>query len=394
VRYEFLTSLLDTDKRELRVSGELRKLEPQVFDLLVVLVANSDRILSRDELMEKVWLGRIVSDATIDARINAARKAVGDSGKTQTVIKTIPKRGFRFIADVIAISVESSNSEDYPGEQQPRIQFGQSTDGTRIAFAQSGSGPPLVRSGHWLTHLEYDWRCPIWQPFLRELGQTYSLLQYDQRGNGLSDWDVEDLSLDAFVSDLKTVVDSVGLDRFPIIASSQGVPVAVAFAAHHPERVSQLVLHGGYVKGRLLRADAAEREKAEAFMTLMRNGWGTPGSPFLQAFSSFYIPDGGHEYIDSLAEQQLISVSPENSIRLRRAFDTFDITELLPEVITPTLVIHAREDSIQPLDQGRELAAAIRGAELIVMESRNHAILPHEKVWPMFFEAVRRHIPF
>jgi len=393
MKYEFLNLQLDTDKHEFRAGGELQALEPQVFDLLAVLLENRDRLISRDELVEKVWSGRVVSDATIDARISAARKAVGDSGESQSVIKTVPRRGFRFIAEVISGDGEGDGGALAPDAQRQKIQFCRSFDATRIAFGRSGSGPPIVRAGHWLTHLEYDWRCPIWQPFLSELSRTYSLLQYDQRGNGLSDWQVEDLSLEAFVADLEAVVDAAGLDQFAIIASSQGVPVSVAFATRHADRVTHLVLHGGFAKGRMLRAAAAEREQAEAYMTLMRHGWGADGSPFLQAFSSLYIPDGTHEQIESLAEQQRITTSPENAVRLRRAFDNFDVTDLLPEVVAPTLITHARNDGIHPLDQGRELAASIRDAELVVLETRNHVVLRQDPTWPVFFQAVHHHIP-
>jgi len=392
MKYDFPDSCIDTEKRELRVGGVLRDVEPQVFDLLVVLVENRYRMVSRDELVEKVWSGRVVSDATIDARINAARKAVGDSGRIQSIIRTIPRRGFRFVAEVATAEVSDACGE-CPSGVPPEIHFCKSFDGTTIAYGRSGSGPPLLRAGHWLTHLQHDWRCPIWQPFLSELSRTYHVLQYDQRANGLSDWEVEDLSLEAFVADLEAVADTAGLDRFAIIASSQAVPVSIAFATRFPERVTHLVLHGGYAKGRLLRDDVAEREKAEVYLNLMRHGWATPGSPFLQAFSSFYIPDGTREQVESLASQQLMSASPRNAVRLRRAFDSFDVTELLPQVSAPTLVIHARGDAVQPFAQGRELAAAIRGAELVMLESRNHAVLPHEPAWSVFFEAVRRHVP-
>lgn len=393
MKYDFPDSCIDTEKRELRVGGVLRDVEPQVFDLLVVLIENRYRMVSRDELVEKVWSGRVVSDATIDARINAARKAVGDSGRTQSIIRTIPRRGFRFVAEVATAEVSDARGE-CPSGVPPEIHFCRSFDGTTIAYGRSGSGPPLLRAGHWLTHLQHDWRCPIWQPFLSELSRTYHVLQYDQRANGLSDWEVEDLSLEAFVADLEAVADTAGLDRFAIIASSQAVPVSIAFATRFPERVTHLVLHGGYAKGRLLRDEVAEREKAEVYLNLMRHGWATPGSPFLQAFSSFYIPDGTREQVGSLASQQLMSASPKNAVRLRRAFDSFDVTELLPQVSAPTLVIHARGDAVQPFEQGRELAAAIRGAELVVLESRNHAVLPHEPAWSVFFEAVRRHVPY
>jgi pimeloyl-ACP methyl ester carboxylesterase len=215
------------------------------------------------------------------------------------------------------------------------------------------------------------------------------VIRYDQRGNGLSDRDFERDTLDAFADDLAAVADAAGLDRFPIYATSQGVPTAIEFAARHPGRVARLVLHGGYHKGRLLR-EPADREQAEAYMSLMRHGWGAEGSQFLQAFASLYIPDGTPEQIASLVELQKITTTPETAVRLRRAFDSFEVTDRLAEMTVPTLVIHARNDAIHPLQQGIEMAAMIPNAELEVLETRNHNIPPHDPAWGPFFEAVRR----
>lgn len=393
MRYSFGSFCLDTQKRELSNAGKPCTIEPQVFDFLALLLENPDRVVSRDEIIQKVWSGQIVSDSTIDARVSAARKAVGDSGTAQSVIKTLPRRGFRFVAETRLEGQTVAGSGSALPEQQQVIQFCQSEDATKIAYARSGSGPPLVRAGHWLTHLEYDWRCPIWRPYLTELGKSYSLVRYDQRGNGLSDRQIDDFSLEAFVADLKAVVDAAGLDKFAILATSQGGPVSVAFAAQYPERVTHLVLHGSFAKGRLVRDGGAEREQAKAYMTLMRHGWGVEQSPFLKAFSSMYVPDGNSEELESLAEQQRITTNPENAVKLRQAFDNFDVSELLSLITAPTLVTHARNDGIHPLDQGRMLASGIPGAELVVLESRNHVVVRHDPAWPIFFQALRRHIP-
>lgn len=387
MRYSFLDFELDTDRQEFRAGRETQRLEPQVFDLLRFFIENADRVISRDELIDNIWDGRIVSDATISTRINAVRKAIGDSGERQAVLKTVPRRGFRFVADVFAPDPAAERPSTHEAGQ--KIRFCLAPDGTRIAYAVSGHGPPMVRAGHWLTHLEHDWRSPIWQPFLNELGKSHTLIRYDQRGNGLSDWTAEDLSLDSFVADLETVVDAAGLDRFPIYATSQGVPVSIEFAARHPDRVTRLVLHGGYVRGRLLRSEI-ERQQGEAYMALMRHGWGDEGSQFLQAFASIFVPDGTMEQIRSLVELQRITTSAENAVRLRRTFDSFDVTHRLSEISTPTLVIHARNDGVHPLSQGQEMAAAIRDAEFVELESRNHVMVEHDPTWPDFFDAVTR----
>ncbi|MBN8478962.1 MAG: alpha/beta fold hydrolase, partial [Burkholderiales bacterium] len=229
----------------------------------------------------------------------------------------------------------------------------------------SGAGYPLVKAGHWLTHLEHDASSPVWQPLFDGLSRSFSLLRYDQRGNGLSDWDISDFAFDRFVEGLEAVVDGAGLDRFALLGSSQGAPIAVAYAARHPDRVSHLILQGGFEKGRLVRGPASEREQGEAILTLIRHGWGKRGSPFLNAFSSMFIPQGTREQIESLVDLQRLTTSPENAVRLRAAVDGFDVGDLTGRVRTPTLVLHARDDGVQPLDEGRRLAAAIfEGARL------------------------------
>lgn len=360
-------------------------MQPQVFDLLRHLVSNPDRLISRDELIEQIWGGRIVSEAAIDSRINAARKAVGDDGTRQAVIRTVARRGIRFVAPVRQDGAPAAT----PSAPVQTVRFCRPADGVRIAYGLSGTGPPLLRAGHWLTHLEHDWHSPIWRPFLEALGRFATVIRYDQRGTGLSEHVVETFGLDTFVADLDAVADAAGLERFPIYATSQGVPVAIEFAARHPERVSGLILHGGFAKGRLLRSEA-ERAQGEAYITLMRHGWADEGSQFLQAFASIFIPDGTPEQIRSLVQLQRISTSAETAVQLRRGFDTLDVTARLTEVAVPVLVIHGRNDGVHPLAQSMEIAATLPNAELLVLETRNHVIPTHDPVWPQFLAAVQR----
>lgn len=395
MKYRFGDCELSPASRELLLSGKPQLVEPQVFDLLCHLLQERGRLVTRDELIEVVWGGRTVSDSAVSARISVARSAIGDDGSSQRWIRTVTRRGFRFVGDVeiVPTSVENTAAQ---GTIQPdarqRVRFCRSADETRIAFATSGSGYPLVRAGHWLTHLEHDWHSPIWRPFLNELNLTFRVTRYDQRGNGLSQWEVEDFSLDRFVEDLEAVVDAAGLERFALYGTSQGAPIAVAYAARHPERLSHLILQGGYTKGRLLRLAESERAQAEAILTLIRHGWGKRGSPFIKAFSTMFIPDGSQEQIESLAELQHLTTSPENAARIRGAVDRFDITDLLPQIRTPTMVLHARDEGIQPLEQGRELAAGIPGAEFVMLESANHMILPQEPAWNDLFAALHAFI--
>jgi DNA-binding winged helix-turn-helix (wHTH) protein/pimeloyl-ACP methyl ester carboxylesterase len=397
MRYRFANCEIDTERHEFSVDGGLTPLEPQVFDLLALLVQHPGRLVSRDELVGRVWGGRIVSESTILARINAARRAVRDNGERQAIIATVPRRGIKLVAAVETVAEASDaprpvRHASAPDRREQRLQFCHSLDGTRIAFATFGTGYPLVRAGHWLTHLDHDWHSPVWQPFLDELGKDFGVTRYDQRGNGLSDWDPPSFTLSAFIEDLEAVVDRAGLDRFALYGVSQGAPIAAAYTARHPDRVSKLILHGGYVQGRLIRGDEHEREKGRALLTLVRHGWGNAEGPLIQAFASMFIPGGTREQVMALTELQRISTSPENAARLRAAFDQFDVGPILDQIRVPTLVMHARNDGVQPLDQGRRLAAGIRNAEFALLESGNHVILSHEPAFAVLLRDMRRFV--
>ncbi|MGA8821199.1 MAG: alpha/beta fold hydrolase, partial [Pseudolabrys sp.] len=250
--FSFEDFTLDSERRELRAGGGVVSIEPQVFDLLVYLIENRDRVVSKDDLIASVWGGRIVSDSTLDSRLNRARKALGDSGKEQRLIRTAARKGVRFLGEVTA-----SNSKEALGPAraipQQEVRFCTASDGVRIAYAMAGQGPPLVKAANWLNHLEYDWQSPIWSNLFRKLAGKHRLIRYDERGNGLSDRDVDDISFDAFVHDLECVVEAVGLNRFALLGISQGCAVSIVYAIRHPERVSHLVLLGGFAHGRAKR---------------------------------------------------------------------------------------------------------------------------------------------
>jgi len=389
MRYLFGDYALVPETRELLRAGRSCPVEPQVFDLLLFLVRERGRVVSVEELIGAVWNGRIVSDSAIGARISAARAAIGDDGAAQKWIGTVRRRGFRFVGPVEEAEAAAAPTT---GAERQRVALCRSADGTRIAYATGGAGYPLVKAGHWLTHLEHDRHSPIWRPLLERLERRFRLVRYDQRGNGLSDWDIADFSLDRFVEDMEAAVDAAGLDRFALYGTSQGAPIAVAYAHRHPDRVSHLILHGGFEKGRLLRPSERERVEGEAILALIRHGWGRPGSPFIDAFATMFVPEGSREQIDSLVELQRLTTSSENAAALRAAIDRFDVSGLVGEIATPTLVIHARDDGVQPLEEGRTLAARIKGAAFLQLEGRNHVVLPQEKAWPTLFEAIERFV--
>jgi len=387
MRYHFGDCELCTESFTLTVAGRPRPVEPQVFDLLHLLVARAHMLVSHDDLIAEVWNGRIVSDAAISSRISAARAAIGDDGTRQAWIRTISRRGFSFVGKV---HTEDEAPAPPKSSEHQTIGFCRSADGTRIAWARSGSGPPLVRAGHWLTHLEHDWQSPVWRPVVDEFSSHFTLWRYDQRGNGLSDHAATDLSLEASVSDLISVIDSAGLDQFTLYGSSQGAPVAVEYALRHPGRVTRLILHGGFERGRRLRDNDGGAAMSQAMVTLIREGWGKPGSAFIRAFASIFMPDGSKEQLDSLADLQRLCTDAETAARLRWAIDGYSVAGRLGGVSVPTLVLHARHDAVHPFEQGLALAAGIPGAEFVQLDSANHVILPQEVAWETLFGAIRR----
>ncbi|WP_420411502.1 alpha/beta fold hydrolase [Roseibium sp.] len=385
MRYHFADCVLDTESYSLEKAGKPVSVEPQVFDLIKLLVENAGALVTKDQLIYTVWSGRIVSEAAISARISAARTAVGDTGKAQSVIKTIPRRGIELIADVSSEDLKPWTRQNSLLKQT--IRFTSSNDGTQLAFAVSGEGAKVMRAGHFLTHLEMDWSSPVWKPYLEALSADHSLVRFDQRGTGLSDPQLRDTGLNAYTEDLLAVADAAGLDRFPLIASSQGVPVAINVAANHPDRISHLVLFGGFAQGRAKRDHDYADDEAKALLSLIRSGWGNPKSAFMIAFTSVFCPEASKEELDNLVEIQLASCSPENAARIREAIDQFDVLDRLQAVTAPTLVIHASNDALHPVSQGRLIAGAIPGAEFLQVDSRNHVYLPSDPVWRQIVDA-------
>jgi class 3 adenylate cyclase/pimeloyl-ACP methyl ester carboxylesterase len=273
---------------------------------------------------------------------------------------------------------------------EQEIQFCITQDGVQLAYARTGSGPPLVKTGNWMTHLEFDFESPIWRGLYRELSRDRTLIRYDARGNGLSDREVEEVSFELFVSDLETVVDAAGLERFALLAISQGCAVALAYAVRHPERISHLILFGGYLIGWAKRARSpAEKEQGEAMLTLMRLGWGQENPAFRQLWTSQFIPGSTKEQADWFNELQRMSTSPADAVRNLLAQGDIDVSGLLGQVSVPTLVMHARDDARVPFDQGRRLAAGIPGARFVPLASRNHLILEDEPAFPRFLQEIR-----
>ena len=277
-------------------------------------------------------------------------------------------------------------------EQQ--VQYCVAPDGVRLAYAKVGSGPVLLRSAHWMGHLEYDWEMPIFRHFLIDIAKSHTLVRYDARGNGLSDWDVGDISFDAWVSDMETVVDAAGLDRFPILALSQGCAVSIAYAAKHPDRVSHLILVGGFALGfnKRSHATAADRERWAAMKTLMKLGWGADDATFRQLFTSSMMPTATREQADAFNELQRLSASADCAVRYLETVAEFDVRHLLAKVRTPTLVMHVRDDLRVPIALGRELAAGIPNARFVALPGKNHIVLAQDPGSAQFLKELKSFI--
>ena len=270
------------------------------------------------------------------------------------------------------------------------IRFCTAADGVKLAYAVSGRGRPLVKAANYLTHLELDWDSIVWRHWLRELSSGHALVRYDERGSGLSDRTATDFSMDAWVRDLEAVVDASRLERFALLGISQGASVSVAYAAQHPERVSRLVLYGGYARGRFHRDLTAEqRLEAETMINAIRVGWGKENPAFRQLFSTQLMPDGSPEQTQQLNELARLSATAETASEMERAFYQIDVTALATRVKTPTLVLHARHDAAIPFEEGRQLAALIPNARFVPLESRNHILLEEEPAWDQFLDEVR-----
>ena len=313
-------------------------------------------------------------------------RAVGVFGLGASDIAALPEE---VLGDDERSPRDDAVIEAAPRGEEQAIRFCRSADGAQLAYCCVGNGPPLVKTGNWMTHLEKDLESPIWRHLYRDLANEHTFVRYDARGNGLSDWDVYEISFETFVRDLEAVVDAVGLKRFALLGISQGCAVSVAYAVRHPERVTHLILYGGFAQGWNRRGlSEVERRQNEAMMTLMRLGWGQENPAFRQLFTSQFMPDATKAQADWFNELQRVSTSPENAVRNFQANGDVDVTALLPMVTMPTLVMHARDEARVPFDSGRRLAAGIPNARFVPLQGRNHIILEEEPAYARFVEEI------
>jgi pimeloyl-ACP methyl ester carboxylesterase/DNA-binding winged helix-turn-helix (wHTH) protein len=391
VTYEFDRFQVDPAQRLLRSrgTGEALPLTAKVFDTLLYLVEHRGELIDKATLMKAIWPHVVVEENNLNQNISALRRVLGERAGEHRYIVTEAGRGYRFVAQVTVVANAASGASASlsattvpAGSSAARqsIQFCTTPDGVRLAYAIGGQGRPLVRTAHWLSHVGHDWESPVYHHLLSDLSRRYRLVRYDHRGNGLSDRAVPEISLRTLVTDLETVVDAAGLERFALLGMSMGGPVSIAYATRHPERLSHLVLYGTFAKGTFTDAET------EAMATLMKEHWGRSNPAFRQMFTTGAMPDATPAEQNWFNEQQLLTTSADNVVRILRSIHAVDVTEMLSQIRVPTLVLHAREDGTIPLEAGRSMAARIPGARFVQLEGRNHMLLGHDPASQRFKE--------
>lgn len=270
-----------------------------------------------------------------------------------------------------------------------RIRYLGTSDGVRLAWAEAGAGPMLVKASNWLTHLEYEWESPVWRHWIRFFTDHFRFVRYDERGCGMTDWKTGELTLERWVEDLEAVVEAANpTGPFALLGISQGGPICVAYAVKHPERVSHLILYGAYARGAFRRGDPDRESFYRAMIDLVRLEWGSDNPTFRQVFTSRFIPGGTDEQLGWFNELCRKTLTPEIAAHLLELRGMLDVTSLLGEVRAPTLVLHARGDAVAPIAEGHILAAGIPGSQFVELESKNHILLENEPAWERFCDEV------
>ena len=382
--YTFGPFRLEAQERRLLRDGSALALPGKAFDTLLLLVEGAGSLQPQQSLMDRLWPDSFVEPNNLQYNVSLIRRAL--EGAEGVELQTVRGQGYRLVADVTRADGVSPARQ--PDGAAQRTYVCRAEDGTRLAYSRLGEGPPLVKAANWLSHLELDWRFEVWRRWLELFARRHTLVRYDARGNGLSDWAPPELSFERFVSDLATVFDAAGVARAPVVGLSQGASVAVAYAARHPERVSALILVGGCARGWRAKNKPRLAQAFEAMMVLMRQGWGGRNAAFRQIFTTRFFPDVSQAVAEEFNELQRLTTTPENAADLLSALGDIDIRDQLSSVKVPTLVLHSREDAVVPMKDGLELAAGIAGARFVPLESRNHVVLPTEPAWARFSSEV------
>lgn len=393
--YEFGGFRLEVAEHRLMRDGSAIALTGKAFSTLRVLVERHGKLVGKAELMSLVWPETVVEENNLDRNISTLRKTLGEQKSGEPFIETVPRLGYRFVAAVKQLNGEALPETEHAASERwaeapsrrQEIRYCVTTDNVRLAYATIGEGSPIVKVATCFNHLGFEWQGPVWRHWVRDLTAEHSLLRYDGRGNGLSEWDVADMSFEAWVRDLETVVDAAGLERFVLLGQSQGGAVSIEYAARHPERVSHLVLCGAYSRGAYHRGSAEAVEIRNALETLVQLNWGKTNPTFLNTVTSMYMPEySSSEEQEWFRELQSVSVSTANLVEFMRSCDAINVRDVLTRLRVPTIVFHCDKDKIAPMDEGRILAAEIPGARFVPLVSGNHILMAEEPAWKVFRE--------
>ena len=381
--------VLDDKDGSLTSGSDQPSLTPKAASVLKALIEQTGNVVSKEEILNQVWQGLHVSPDLVREYIFEIRQAIGDKASEPLYIETVGRRGFRLIGP---ITLRIFHDTPKRPSKLPAVKYCQSKDGASIAHASSGDGYPLLFAGSWMTHLDMDWESPAYGDYIRHLSNRFQVIRYDQRGNGLSQWSDIDITFEGMVDDMEVIVDAYGFDQVAILGMSQGASVAIAYALRHPERISHLVLNGGYAQGRRQRRDPAAHEESKALVSLIRNSWGNENPLVRQAFTTLFMPDASQEQMQWFNEFQRICGPGENIAQFRELFDNMNVTEMLPMVKIPTLVLHSDRDSVAPISEGKLLASRIPGASFVQLNSPNHMLFEKEDDFPKMIECIEAFI--
>lgn len=378
---------LDIPGVQLRRDNEVLPVPPLVFRVLCYLVENRDRVVTKSELLDTLWGHRFVSESALTVRIKAARKILGDSGKSQHMIRTVRGRGYQFVGPV----EDSTSAADGVHAPSVAVRFAVGHGGVRLAVGESGSGAPLLKVANWMTHVDKDAESPIWGHWIRDLSRNHRFIRYDARGCGLSDRDLAGIALndlDLWVDDLARVADLLEIERMALLGISQGGPVAIAFAERFPDRVSHLILHGTYARGMNRRDDPSQVSQASLQVAIAKFGWASEDGRFLETFTKQFIPDAGPEEMRWFSELQRTSCDAETASQLESAMHNVDVRDLATRINVPTLMTHGIDDVAVPFNEGRLLAGLIPNATFMPLHCANHILLQRDAAWQEFVAAV------
>lgn len=375
---------LEPAARQLTRDGVLVTLGERAFEILVSLVHAQGAVVSKSELIRAAWPDTVVEENNLHVQVYALRKALGEDGERDGFIRTVPGRGYRFVSrrpDPAAFG----EADCFPAPRQA-VHYIRTPDGVHLAVATTGHGPPLVRAGLWMSHVEHDWRTSIWARLLGTLSEHHTLVRYDARGLGLSDRDAP-LSFDATVKDLEAVVDSLGYEKVALLGVSLGGAISLAYAARRPERVSSIVTAGAFVRGSIVE-EPEGADRVEALAKLFELRWASDNPAYRNLVAALGFPTATPRQMDELNDLQLHSATGAQAAAMLRISARVDASAMAPLVRCPTLILHSRDDAWVPCEQSRQMARLIPRARLMELPGANHVVLPQDPAFTPYLSAI------